>query len=218
MPSPTLSSDWTWPVVTWLTTWWRSSLSEATLSPPLPSVRLSETSRRSSAMSPLTLSRKWPLLPPLLLLRSPTSFPTVRLSPLAMSVSDALRPSSSLLSWVWSPAASMRPPTTPSWSATLTSGRTCMPTQSSLEAPPCTLALPTECRRRSLPLPHQLWRSRSLLPLRGNTLSGLEAPSLLPSPPSNRCGSLSRSMTNLAHRSSTGSASKNPDRIWISKL
>merc|ERR1711962_842835 len=38
-------------------------------------------------------------------------------------------------------------------SATLTSGRTCTPTLSCPEAPPCTLVLLTACRRRSPPLP-----------------------------------------------------------------
>merc|ERR1712109_222406 len=61
--------------------------------------------------------------------------------------------SSSPASWEWRPAASTRPPTTPSWSATLTSGRTCTPTLSCPEAPPCTLVLLTACRRRSPPLP-----------------------------------------------------------------
>merc|ERR1712111_228562 len=90
----------------------------------------------------------------------------------------------------------------------LTSGRTCTPTPSCLVAPPCTLVLLTECKRRSLPwLPPPL-RSRSLLLLRGNTLSGSVAPSWLPSPPSNRCGSPSKNTTNAAHPLSTGSASK----------
>merc|ERR1711934_1129434 len=78
----------------------------------------------------------------------------------------------------------MRPPTTPSRSATLTSGRTCTPTPSCPEAPPCTPVLLTACRRRSPPLPPPPLRSRSLLPPRGSTPSGSEAPSWLPSPPS----------------------------------
>merc|ERR1719419_284569 len=92
----------------------RSSLSVATLSPPLLSVRLSVTSRRSSAMLLLTSSRRSPLLLPPPPSRSPMNFPTARSSPLAMSVSAAQRPSSSLPSLEWKPAASMRPPTTPS--------------------------------------------------------------------------------------------------------
>merc|ERR1712001_341703 len=88
------------------------------------------------------------------------------------------------------------------------SGRTSMPTPSCLVAPPCTLVSLTGCRRRSLPsLPPPL-RSRLLLPLRGSTLSGSEAPSFPPSPPSSRCGSPSRSTTSAAHPLSTGSASK----------
>merc|ERR1711936_552077 len=51
-------------------------------------------------------------------------------------------------------------------------------------------------------------KSRSLLHPKGNTLSGLEDLSWLLSRPSNRCGFLNKSMTNLAHPSSTGSASK----------
>merc|ERR1719445_1616346 len=72
----------------------RSSPREATLSPPPLSVRSSVTSRRSSAMLPLTSSRRCPPLlhpPPL---RSPMSFPTVRSSPLEMRDSDAPRLSS----------------------------------------------------------------------------------------------------------------------------
>merc|ERR1712106_225297 len=64
------------------------------------------------------------------------------------------------------------------------------------------------CRRKSpllLPPPS---RSRSLLPQRGNTPSGSEDPSLLPSPPSSRCGSPSRNTMSAAHPSSTASASK----------
>merc|ERR1712173_466046 len=87
-------------------------------------------------------------------------------------------------------------------------GRTCMPTPSCPEAPPCTPVSPTGCRRRSPPWLPPPSRSRSLLLLRGSTPSGLEAPSLLPSPPSSRCGSPSRSTTSAAPPSSTGSASK----------
>merc|ERR1712130_217744 len=78
----------------------------------------------------------------------------------------------------------------------LTSGRTCTPTPSCPEAPPCTPVLLTVCRRRSPP------------PQRGGTPSGSEAPSWLPSPPSSRCGSPSRSTTSAAHPLSTASASK----------
>merc|ERR1711881_749574 len=90
------------------------SLSVATLSPPLLRGRLSVTSRRSFAMLLLTLSRRWPLLllpPPW---RSPMNFPMARSLPLAMRGSVPLRPSSNLPSLEWSPAVSMRPPTTPS--------------------------------------------------------------------------------------------------------
>merc|ERR1711920_82553 len=76
------------------------------------------------------------------------------------------------------------------------------------EAPPCTLVLLTVCRRRSLPLLHPPSRSRSLLPQRGNILSGSEAPFLLPSPPSSRCGSPSKSTMSAVHPLSTASASK----------
>merc|ERR1711890_58801 len=89
-----------------------------------------------------------------------------------------------------------------------TSGRTCTPTPSCPEAPPCTPVLPIVCRRRSplsLPPPS---RSRSLLLPRGSTPSGSEDPSWLPCPPSSRCGSPSRSMTSAAHPLSTASASK----------
>merc|ERR1712173_583200 len=71
-----------------------------------------------------------------------------------------------------------------------------MGTTSSPVVPPCTQVLPTECRRRSPP--HQ---SES-------TLSGLVAPSWLPSLPSRLCGSPSRSTTRQDHPLSTESASK----------
>merc|ERR1712066_368154 len=73
------------------------------------------------------------------------------------------------------------------------------PTLSCPEAPPCTLVLLTECRRKSPLLLHPPSRSRSLLHQRGSTLSGSEDPSWLPSPPSSRCGSPSRSMMSAAH-------------------
>merc|ERR1712039_494913 len=97
-------------------------------------------------------------------------------------------------------------------SATLTSGRTCTPTPSCPEAPPCTPVLLTVCRRRSPPWLPPPSRSRMGLPPRGSTPSGSEAPSWLPSPPSSRCGSPSRSTTSPALASSTGSASKLPTR------
>merc|ERR1711973_91455 len=83
-----------------------------------------------------------------------------------------------------------------------------MPTLSCPVAPPCTLVLPTECRRRSPPLLPPPSRSRSLLLLRGSTLYGLVAPSWPPCPPSSRCGSPSRSMMNAAHPLFTENASK----------
>merc|ERR1719414_2489376 len=85
-----------------------------------------------------------------------------------------------------------------------------MPTLSCLVAPPCTLVLLIVCKRRSLPWLPPPSRSRSLLLLKGNTLSGLEDPSWLLSPPSNRCGSPNRSTMSPAPPSSTGSASKPP--------
>merc|ERR1719461_2661387 len=205
---PMPSSVLTWLAVSSPTTSRRSSPRGATLSPPPLSVRLSVTSRRSSATSPLTSSRRWPPLLPPPPLRSPMSFPTARSSPSATRGSVPLRPSSSLPSLAWSPAVSTRPPTTPSWSAMLTSGRTCTPTLSCLVAPPCTLVLLTECKRRSL-----LWllppsKSRSLLHQKGNTPSGLVAPSWLLSPPSNRCGSPNKNMMNVVPPLSTESASK----------
>merc|ERR1712192_359988 len=89
-----------------------------------------------------------------------------------------------------------------------TSGRTCTPTPSCPEAPPCTPVLLTACRRRSPPWLPQPSRSRSSLPQRGSTPSGSEAPSWPPSPPSSRCGSPSRSTTSPALELFTGSASK----------
>merc|ERR1712202_97246 len=86
--------------------------------------------------------------------------------------------------------------------------RTCTPTPSCPEAPPCTPVLPIVCRRRSPPSLPPPSRSRSSLLPRGSTPSGSEDPSWLPCPPSSRCGSPSRSTTSAAHPLSTASASK----------
>merc|ERR1712223_693661 len=110
------------------------------------------------------------------------------------------KPSSNLPSSEWNPAVSTRPPTTPS-------GRISMPTPSCPEAPPCTPVLLIVCKRKSPPLLHPPSRSRLLLPQKGNTPSGSEDPSCLPSPPSNRCGSPSKNTMSAAHPLSTGSAS-----------
>merc|ERR1712106_1266325 len=76
----------------------------------------------------------------------------------------------------------------------------------------------TECRRRSPPSLPPPSRSRSLPHQRGNTPSGLEDPSWLPSPPSNRCGSPSRSMTSPVPALSTGSASNFEMKINIRSI
>merc|ERR1712141_394412 len=91
---------------------------------------------------------------------------------------------------------------------TLTSGRICTPTLFCLGAPPCTPVLLTVCKRKSLPWLLPPSRSRSLLPLKGNTLFGSEAPFWLHCPPSNKCGFQSKNTTNLVLALSTGNASK----------
>jgi len=142
------------------------------------------------------------------ILLSWTIYKYFRSSPSEMKGSVAQRHSSNHHSWEWKPLVSMRPHTTPSWSAMSTSVKTCTLTLSCQEAPLCSLVLLIVCKRKSQLWLHQPWRSRSLLHQRGNTLYGLEDPSLLPFPPSNRCGSASKNMTNLDHQSSTGNASK----------
>merc|ERR1711971_1541910 len=97
-------------------------------------------------------------------------------------------------------------------------GRTCTLTPSCPAAPPCTPVLLIVCKRKSQLLPHPPLRSRSLLPQRGNTPSGSEAPSCLPFPPSNRCGSPNKSMTSAAHPSSTGSASNFSTNLLLQLL
>lgn len=115
---------------------------------------------------------------------------------------------SSLLSWEWKHVVSMRPLTTPSWSAMLISVRICMPTLYCLEVPPCTQELPIECRRKSPLWLHLQWKSRSLLHQKGNTQYGLEDLFWLLYLLSNRCGFLNRSMMNRAHPLCTESAFK----------
>merc|ERR1712008_199183 len=71
------------------------------------------------------------------------------------------------------------------------------------------------CKRKSPPWPHPPLRSRSLLHQRGNPPSGSVAPSCLPSPPSNRCGSPSKNTMNVAHPLFTGNASKHDTKYLI---
>ena len=152
----------------------------------------------SCAMLLWTLNKRWQLLPLHPPSRRAMNCPMVRLSPSVTRGSGAQRPSSNPHSWEWNHAVSMKPPTTPSWNAMLTSGKTSTAMLSCLVAPPCTLALPTACKRRSptwLPPP---WKSKSSLPQRGSTPYGSEAPSWLRFQPSNRCGSANKNTTNPA--------------------
>merc|ERR1711990_461602 len=93
-------------------------------------------------------------------------------------------------------------------SATLISVRIFTPTTSSLVVPPCTQVSLIVCKRKSPPLLHPPWRSRSLLHQKENTLSGSVVPSWLPSPPSKLWGSPRPNTTKPVHPSSTESASK----------
>merc|ERR1739838_369174 len=155
------------------------------MEPPL-NVKSSVTSRKSFATLPSTSSRRWPPPLPAAPSRRATSFLTVKLSPSVTNDSVAQRPCSNHHSSVWNHQEFTRLPTTPSRSATLTSVRTCTPTTSCPEVPPCTPVSPTECKRRSPLLPQA--RSRSSLHQSANPLYGSEVPSSLLSPPSNRCG------------------------------
>jgi len=204
----TPSCVWIWPGAILRTTWWRSWRSVATVSPRRPSVRSFVTSRRSCATWRSTSSRRWPPPQRRRPSRRATSFQTDRSSPSAMSASAAQKPCSNLHSWVWSRVACTRRPTTPSWSATSTSVRTCTPTPSSRAAPPCSRVLPTACRRRSPPWRLPRWKSRSLLRQRGSTPSGSADRSWPPCPHSSRCGSANRNTTSPAHPLYTESASK----------
>merc|ERR1712154_252046 len=87
-------------------------------------------------------------------------------------------------------------------------GRTCTPTLSCLEVPPCTLVLLTECKKKSLPWLHPPSKSRLLLLQKENTLYGLEVPFWLLSPLSSRCGSQNKNMTNVVHPLFTENAFK----------
>lgn len=190
---------------------------EIVFSPLQLKEKSSVTSRRSCATSPWTSNRKWPPPLPQHHLRSPMNCLMVRSSPSVTRDSVAQKLCSSLPSWVWNLAVSMKQYTTQSWSATSTSVRTCTPTLYCLVAPPCTPVLLTECRRKSQLLPHQQSRSRSSLPLRGSTPYGSVAPSSPPCPPSSRCGSPSRSTTSQALALSTVNASKQIDITSIRK-
>merc|ERR1719468_1100341 len=102
----------------------------------------------------------------------------------------------------------MKPPITSLKSVMLTSGKISMPTLSCLGVLPCTLVLLIVCKRKSLPWLHLPSKSRSLLLLKGNTLSGSVVPSWLHFLPSNRCGSPSKNTMNAVLLLSTENASK----------
>merc|ERR1719259_1028787 len=130
----------------------RSLLKEVTHSSPPPNVKSSVTSRKSSATSPLTSNKKWPLLLPPHLWKNPMNFQTVKSSPSVTNVSDAQKPSSNHHSLVWNPLVFTKPPTTPPCSATLISVRISTPTTSSPVVPLCTQVLLIVCKRKSPPL------------------------------------------------------------------
>merc|ERR1712002_438241 len=90
----------------------------------------------------------------------------------------------------------------------LTSEKTCMLTLYCQEEPLCTQVLLTECKKKLLDLLPRPSRLKSLLHQRGNTLYGLEDPSLLHSPPSSLCGYPSRNMMSLAQELFIVNASK----------
>merc|ERR1711879_205531 len=88
-------------------------------------------------------------------------------------------------------------------------------TMSSPVVPLCTQVLLIVCKRKSLLLPHLLWRSRSSPHQNVNTLSGLVVPSLLPSPPSKLCGSLNKNTMKQDHPLSTENAFKYWNLFWF---
>merc|ERR1739838_1266897 len=107
------------------------------MEPPL-NVKSSVTSRKSFATLPSTSSRRWPPPLPAAPSKRATSFLTVKLSPSVTNDSVVQRPCSNHHSLAWNHPEFTRLPTTPSCSATLTSVRTCTPTTSCPEVPPCT--------------------------------------------------------------------------------
>merc|ERR1712176_281363 len=103
-----------------------SLLKEVTLSSPLLNVKSSVTLRKSSAMLPLTLNKKWPPLLHPHHWKNHMNFQTVKLSPSVTNVSDAQKPFSNHHSLVWNP----------------------------LVLPLCTQVLLIVCKRKSPPLLH----------------------------------------------------------------
>ena len=93
-----------------------------------------------------------------------------------------------------------------------------MPTPSCQVAPPCTLVLLIVCKKKSLPWLHPPLRSRSLLLQRGNTPSGLVAPSCLLFLLSNKCGSPNKNMMNVVHPSFTENVSKYDTQITFTRI
>jgi actin-related protein len=77
-------------------------------------VKLSVISRKNSPMLPLTSNKKCKLLPLPAPWKRATNYLMVKLLPLVMNVSAALKPSSNHLSWVWKLLVSMKPLITPS--------------------------------------------------------------------------------------------------------
>ena len=135
-----------------------------------------------------------------------------------MRGSPLLKSSSNLPSLAWSLVVAMWLPITPSWKLMLTSERIFTPTLSFLVAPLCNQVLPIVCKKKSLLWLHLPSRSRSLLLLRGNTLSELVAPYCLPYLLSNECGSPSKNTMNVVHPLFTKNASNYDTQIMSSRI
>jgi hypothetical protein len=189
MPSLTLSWELTWQEEISLTTWWKSCKKRDTVSAPQLKEKSSETSRKNSATLPLTMKPNSRSTNNPQLKTSHSNSLTEMSSLLETKDSEPLNCYSSPLSLERSILESTNWPSNPSWNAISMLERIYMPTSLCPEEQPCTKELLKDSPRKSLPLLPQPWRSRSLLPLKENSLSGLVDLSSLHSVLSKLCGS-----------------------------
>ncbi len=142
---------------------------------------------------------------------------TVMSSPSRPRDSEPLNSYSSPPSSEWKFPGFMNWLSNPSWNATLMSEKIFMQTSLCQVVPPCSLVSLKDSAKKLPPLLHQPWKLRLLLPLKGNSQSGLVVQFFHHCQPSRLCGSLELNMTNQVPVLSTESVSENMNQFIFQK-
>lgn len=137
-------------------------------------LKLSEILNKSSAMLPLTMKLKWPLMPKEIKTIRSTNSLMDRLSLSEVKDSDAQKLYSSQCTSESKCPASMRLLTNQSWNATLTSEKICIITSSWVVEQLCSQVSQKDWANKSQVWPLQLWKSRLSLLKRESSWSGSE--------------------------------------------